>query len=137
MSEVIELRKLNTLTERTTAIQRFEEDREDNESAGSRKEEDDTPSERSLAQEDEENQGHEEAVTQYALPPADCGARAWLFLAGATMMELLIWAIPTSVGVLHVYWTNELFEGGGTATLTLAATLHSGLVYMSTALLGP
>ncbi|OXG17566.1 monocarboxylic acid transporter [Cryptococcus neoformans Ze90-1] len=137
MSEVIELRKLNTLTERTTAIQRFEEDREDNESAGSRKEEDDTPSERSLAQEDEENQGHEEAVTQYALPPADCGARAWLFLAGATMMELLIWAIPTSVGVLHVYWTNELFEGSGTATLTLAATLHSGLVYMSTALLGP
>lgn len=135
MSEIIELRKFNTLTERSTT-QRFEEDREDNESVGSRKT-DDTPSERSVAQEDEENQGDEEAVAQYALPPTDCGIRAWLFLAGATMMELLIWAIPTSVGVLHVYWANELFDGRGTATLTLAATLHSGLVYMSTALLGP
>ncbi|WVQ83767.1 hypothetical protein IAT38_005911 [Cryptococcus sp. DSM 104549] len=72
-----------------------------------------------------------------ALPPADGGYRAWLFLAAATMIEVLVWGLPFSVGILHVYWTNTLFEGKGASTVTLAATLQTGLLYMGCVFLGP
>jgi hypothetical protein len=72
-----------------------------------------------------------------SLPPADGGKAAWLFLIGATAIEVLIWGIPFSIGVLHAYWTDELFPGRGTGTITLAATLQTGLSYMVAALSGP
>jgi hypothetical protein len=72
-----------------------------------------------------------------SLPPADGGRAAWLFLIGATAIEVLIWGIPFSIGVLHAYWTEELFPGRGTGTITLAATLQTGLTYMIAALSGP
>lgn len=78
-----------------------------------------------------------EPVTQYALPPVDGGRRAWTFLAAATFIEILIWGLPSSVGILHVYWNNTLFVGYGASTLTLAATLQTGLLYMSCAFFGP
>lgn len=43
-----------------------------------------------------------EPVTQYALPPVDGGRRAWTFLAAATFIEILIWGLPFSVGILRV-----------------------------------
>jgi hypothetical protein len=72
-----------------------------------------------------------------ALPPVDTGRRAWLFLAGATMMEFLVWGLPFSIGVLHTYWAEEYFKGQGESTITLAATLQTGLLYMSTSIFGP
>lgn len=72
-----------------------------------------------------------------SLPSADSGKAAWLFLIGATSIEILIWGIPFSIGVLHAYWTDELFPGRGTGTITLAATLQTGLSYMVAALSGP
>jgi hypothetical protein len=72
-----------------------------------------------------------------SLPEADTGKAAWLFLVGATAIEVLIWGIPFSIGVLHAYWTDELFPGRGTSTITLAATLQTGLLYMVAALSGP
>ena len=72
-----------------------------------------------------------------SLPPADVGRAAWLFLIGATAIEVLIWGIPFSIGVLHAYWTEELFPGRGTGTITLAATLQTGLTYMIAALSAP
>jgi hypothetical protein len=72
-----------------------------------------------------------------SLPPADTGKAAWLFLAGATAIEVLIWGIPFSIGVLHAYWTDELFPGRGQSTITLASTLQTGLLYMVAALSGP
>jgi len=72
-----------------------------------------------------------------SLSPADAGKAAWLFLTGATAIEVLIWGIPFSIGVLHAYWTEELFPGRGTGTITLAATLQTGLSYMVAALSGP
>ncbi|WRT63482.1 uncharacterized protein IL334_000387 [Kwoniella shivajii] len=71
------------------------------------------------------------------LPPVDGGRRAWLFLLGATYMEIIIWGLPFSIGVLHVYWTNTLFQGQGASTITLAATLQTGLLYMACAFFGP
>jgi hypothetical protein len=72
-----------------------------------------------------------------SLPPADSGKAAWLFLVGATAIELLVWGIPFSIGVLHAYWTDELFTGRGSGMITLASTLQTGLLYMVAALSGP
>ncbi|WVQ83811.1 hypothetical protein IAT38_005955 [Cryptococcus sp. DSM 104549] len=71
------------------------------------------------------------------LPPVDRGHRAWLFLVAATTIEILVWGLPFSIGILHVYWTNTLFEGRGASTITLAATLQTGLMYMGCVFFGP
>lgn len=70
-----------------------------------------------------------------ALHPVDRGVHAWRFLAAATLVETTVWGLPFTIGVLHQYWTTELFPGHE-STLTLAATLQTGLMYMSTAVLG-
>ncbi|WVR03298.1 hypothetical protein IAU60_000289 [Kwoniella sp. DSM 27419] len=72
-----------------------------------------------------------------ALPPVDGGYRAWLFLVAATIIEMLVWGLPFSIGVLHLYWTNVLFPGQGASTITLAATLQTGLLYIGCAVVGP
>ncbi|ODN82711.1 hypothetical protein, variant 1 [Cryptococcus amylolentus CBS 6039] len=87
----------------------------------------------------EQQQHHlgDEPENASALPPVDTGHRAWLFLAGATTIEIFVWGLPFAVGILHVYWTNTLFPGYNASTITLAATLQTGLLYMSTAFFGP
>lgn len=71
-----------------------------------------------------------------ALPPVDGGKRAWTFLAAATFIETTVWGLPYTVGVFHQYWQTKMFPHDE-STLTLAATLQTALMYMSTALLGP
>jgi hypothetical protein len=59
-----------------------------------------------------------------SLAPTDQGRQAWSFLVAATLIEVIVWGLPFSVGVLHEYWVNELFAGQGKeGTLTTAATL--------------
>ncbi|WVQ75331.1 hypothetical protein IAR50_004948 [Cryptococcus sp. DSM 104548] len=72
-----------------------------------------------------------------SLPPVDRGWNAWLFLAAATWIEVLVWGLPFAVGILHVYWTNTLFPGEGATTLTLAATFQTGLLFINAGLFGP
>lgn len=76
-------------------------------------------------------------LNSQSLLPVDRGKDAWLFLLGATVIEILIWGLPYSIGVLHLYWTNTLFPGQGATTITLAATLQSGFLYLSVAVFGP
>lgn len=71
-----------------------------------------------------------------ALPPVDGGKRAWTFLAAATFIEMTVWGLPYTVGVFHQYWQTRMFPHDE-STLTLAATLQTALMYMSTAALGP
>ncbi|KAL1409635.1 hypothetical protein Q8F55_003631 [Vanrija albida] len=71
-----------------------------------------------------------------ALPPVDGGRDAWLFLLSATLVETTVWGLPYTVGVLHAFWSTKMFPHDE-ATLTLAATLQTGLMYMSAAFLGP
>lgn len=71
-----------------------------------------------------------------ALPPVDRGARAWSFLAAATLVETVVWGLPFSAGVLHEYWMSHMFPDRD-STLTMAATLQTSLMYMSAAFLGP
>ncbi|ODN74833.1 hypothetical protein, variant 3 [Cryptococcus amylolentus CBS 6039] len=79
----------------------------------------------------------EEPAHATSLSPVDGGWRAWLFLVAATWIEVLVWGLPFSVGILHVYWTNTLFPGEGASTLTLAATLQTGLLFVNAGLFGP
>ena len=72
-----------------------------------------------------------------ALPSVDSGKQAWLFLVAATGIEALVWGLPFSIGILHEYWTSTLFEGRGESTITLAATLQTGVLYMSAGAFGP
>ncbi|KAJ9122473.1 hypothetical protein QFC22_001900 [Naganishia vaughanmartiniae] len=76
----------------------------------------------------------------FSLPPVDGGRDAWLFLAAATTIEVLVWGLPFSVGVLREYWSRELFPTEvyhGDTMLTLAATLQTGLLYMLGVVFGP
>ncbi|ODN74829.1 hypothetical protein L202_07139 [Cryptococcus amylolentus CBS 6039] len=92
---------------------------------------------RPLGAASERGDSGEEPDYATSLPPVDRGRRAWLFLVAATSIEILIWGLPFAVGILHVYWTNTLFPDYGASTVTLAATLQTGLLYMSAALFGP
>ena len=59
-----------------------------------------------------------------SLSPTDGGRQAWSFLIAATLIEIIVWGLPFSVGVLHEYWVNDMFAGRGQeGTLTTAATL--------------
>ena len=80
-----------------------------------------------------------EASVQYisVLPPVDGGFQAWSFLAAASVLGLIIWGLPFSIGIFHEYWVGTVFNGQGESTLTLTATLQGGLLYMSTAAFGP
>jgi len=74
-----------------------------------------------------------------ALPPVDRGKDAWLFvfLLGAGVLEFFIWGWPTCVGILRVYWLNHIFGGREESTITLAATLQSGLLYLGVGIVAP
>lgn len=78
----------------------------------------------------------DDGTAMTALPPVDGGKRAWVFLAAATFIEMTVWGLPFTVGVFHQYWQTRMFPDDE-STLTLAATLQTALMYMSTALLGP
>lgn len=99
-----------------------------------------TPSTRSTRADSSPEDGNtdEEMPSQFiaALPPVDGGRQAWSFLAAATILETLIWGVPYTVGIFHEYWTSTIFEGQGEGLITLAATLQTGLMYMSTAVFG-
>lgn len=71
-----------------------------------------------------------------ALPPPDTGRDAWNFLIAATALETTVWGFPYTIGILHNYWAREMFPGEE-STLTFAATLQTGLMFMSSAVLGP
>ncbi|TXT04808.1 hypothetical protein VHUM_04076 [Vanrija humicola] len=71
-----------------------------------------------------------------ALPPVDRGVGAWSFLVAGTIVELITWGLPYSVGVLHAYWAHEVFPGNE-ATITLAATLQNGMLFAGAAIFGP
>jgi hypothetical protein len=74
----------------------------------------------------EASEPHSSTDNVSSLPPVDGGRQAWLFLTGATVIEILVWGLPFSVGVLREYWSRELFPTEvyhADTMLTLAATL--------------
>ena len=68
------------------------------------------------------------------LPPADGGKQAWLFLAGAFMIEALVWGFPFSFGVFQEYYaTHEPFasQPKGLVAVGTTASVRTALSYCS------
>jgi hypothetical protein len=89
--------------------------------------EDDTNNDNELDIETPRTESHLVFETNHpsqSLAPTDRGRQAWSFLVAATLIEVIVWGLPFSVGVLHEYWINDKFAGQGQeGTLTTAATL--------------
>ena len=73
---------------------------------------------------------------QQSLLPVDGGRDAWLFLVGATVIEILVYGFSFSIGILHLYWTS-MFGEENSSTVTLASTLQAGMLYMLLGIVGP
>jgi hypothetical protein len=58
------------------------------------------------------------------LAPVDSGFQCWRFLAVAFLVEMVVWGLPFSVGVLHLEWVRQFKGQGGEALLTLSASLQ-------------
>ncbi|RPA71684.1 MFS general substrate transporter, partial [Ascobolus immersus RN42] len=70
---------------------------------------------------------------EFSLPPVDGGKDAWLFLAGAFMIEALVWGFPFAFGVFQSYYSRHpAFEGQ--PGIPLIGTLQSGIMYLSSPL---
>ncbi|KZV73170.1 MFS general substrate transporter [Peniophora sp. CONT] len=82
---------------------------------------------RSLNSESREGQG-------LALKPVDKGFGAWSFLAGAFVVETIVWGFPNAYGVfLSVYLDDPKFgsQPHASSILPLVGTLSSGIIYCS------
>lgn len=66
-----------------------------------------------------------------SLPPADSGKAAWLFLAGAFMIEALTWGFPFSFGVFQEHYTNHEPFSSKPHGIAAIGTTSSGLMYLS------
>ncbi|TXT16094.1 hypothetical protein VHUM_00597 [Vanrija humicola] len=71
-----------------------------------------------------------------SLPPTDRGRAAWTILTAVTVIELIVWGLPYSIGILHKYWVHDMFPGSE-STVTLASMLHNGMLLVGVGLCGP
>ncbi|KAF2460123.1 putative MFS monocarboxylate transporter [Lineolata rhizophorae] len=68
---------------------------------------------------------------EFALPPADRGKDAWMFLCACFIVEAMVWGFPFSFGVFQTYYsTHEPFssEPSGIAAV---GTTSTGILYFS------
>ncbi|KAL1727136.1 major facilitator superfamily domain-containing protein [Schizophyllum commune] len=74
------------------------------------------------------------------LPPVDGGFGAWSFLAGAFMVETIVWGFPTSYGTfLDAYLDDPRFKSQQNATslLALVGPVASGIMYCGSPVINP
>ncbi|KAI5122773.1 hypothetical protein M0805_000117 [Coniferiporia weirii] len=75
-----------------------------------------------------------------SLAPTDSGIKAWSFLAGAFLVEAVVWAFPKSFGVLlNAYLREQKFASQAQASviLLLIGTFSSGIIYCSGPFINP
>ncbi|EIN08159.1 MFS general substrate transporter [Punctularia strigosozonata HHB-11173 SS5] len=75
-----------------------------------------------------------------ALAPVDCGTSAWSFLAGAFLVETLVWGFPTAYGIFLVSYTEGprfRDQKHSSTLLPLIGTLSSGIIYCSGTVIYP
>ncbi|KAI5122774.1 hypothetical protein M0805_000118 [Coniferiporia weirii] len=75
-----------------------------------------------------------EQINVSSLAPTDGGFKAWAFLAGAFLVEGVVWAFPTSFGaLLNAYMKDNSLTSQPQAIqlLPLIGTFSSGIIYCS------
>ncbi|KAI0046069.1 MFS general substrate transporter [Auriscalpium vulgare] len=78
--------------------------------------------------------GSDSTVNEHALAPVDSGFGAWSFLAGAYMVETIVWGFPNAFGVfLKAYLDDPSIaaQPHAASVLPLVGTLSSGIIYCS------
>ncbi|KAF2198134.1 MFS general substrate transporter [Delitschia confertaspora ATCC 74209] len=66
----------------------------------------------------------------FSLPPTDTGKDAWMYLAAAFVVEMLVWGFPFAYGLFQEYYsTHEPFKGE--SNLAVIGTCAMGLMYLS------
>ncbi|KAF5844762.1 hypothetical protein GGP41_008758 [Bipolaris sorokiniana] len=67
---------------------------------------------------------------EHVLPQADGGKDAWLFLAAAFAIEIMVWGFPWSYGIFQEYYsTSKNFSGA--SGIPAVGTSAMGILYMS------
>ena len=66
-----------------------------------------------------------------ALPPADGGHRAWLFLAVCFTLEAVVWGFPYSYGIFQDYYTRSEQFKNDTKGLAAIGTTATGIMYFA------
>ncbi|ORY17954.1 major facilitator superfamily domain-containing protein [Clohesyomyces aquaticus] len=68
--------------------------------------------------------------TEFSLAPADGGKDAWMYLAAAFVVEILVWGFPFAFGVFQEYYSaHEPFQGS--KNIAVIGTCAMGLMYLS------
>ncbi|OCK76027.1 MFS general substrate transporter [Lepidopterella palustris CBS 459.81] len=71
---------------------------------------------------------------EFYLPPVDRGRDAWLFLAAAFIVEMLVWGFPFAFGVFQEYYgTHAPFADSG--KIAIIGTCAMGIMYLSAPLI--
>ncbi|KAJ3986211.1 MFS general substrate transporter [Lentinula detonsa] len=80
-----------------------------------------------------------ESLDVASLHPADAGFHAWAYLGSAWVLDCFLWGLPFSYGVFLKYYSvsSPVFNHDSLTLLTLAGTLSTGILYMSSILLLP
>ncbi|OAL46661.1 MFS general substrate transporter [Pyrenochaeta sp. DS3sAY3a] len=67
---------------------------------------------------------------EFSLPPVDGGKDAWLFLAAAFVLEVLVWGFPFAFGMFQEYYSSHA-PFAGSRNITIIGTCAMGLMYLS------
>jgi hypothetical protein len=78
------------------------------------------------------NLDHEPPHHSLPLPPVDTGLRAYTFLFGCFIFELIIWGFPFSFGVLREYYTTHppFSTNPSSSSISAVGTTCSGILYI-------
>ncbi|KAF2179001.1 MFS general substrate transporter [Zopfia rhizophila CBS 207.26] len=80
-----------------------------------------------LQSDPESDIGHHQA---FSLPAVDSGKDAWMFLAAAFVVEILVWGFPFAYGIFQEYYSaNEPFRGS--RNIAVIGTCAMGIMYLS------
>ncbi|KAL1800306.1 hypothetical protein ACET3X_000648 [Alternaria dauci] len=71
----------------------------------------------------------DEPENEITLPPTDGGKDAWLFLAAAFVIEMMVWGFPWSYGIFQEYYSSSL-PFSGASGIPAIGTSAMGILYM-------
>ncbi|KAL8802106.1 MAG: hypothetical protein Q9182_004050 [Xanthomendoza sp. 2 TL-2023] len=69
-------------------------------------------------------------TVQPAVPPADHGSAAWIFLAGCFIAEALVWGLPFSYGVFQQYYSTHEPFASQPRNIAAVGTITTGFMYL-------
>ncbi|RYO42740.1 hypothetical protein AA0111_g132 [Alternaria arborescens] len=88
-----------------------------------------TPDNQSRFELETSSRWNDEPENETLLPPTDGGKDAWLFLAAAFVIEMMVWGFPWSYGIFQEYYSSSL-PFSGASGIPAIGTSAMGILYM-------